>query len=221
MRILILEQQPDAPARLLAAWADARGHELQTAAVPEVDRFPPAREFDAVVSLGSEYSVHGSPQEWIARELDFLREVHALDVPILGVCFGAQALAKALGGEVGPAARPEVSWRTVESCDGGLIPPGPWFRWHYDRFTPPAGARVLVRDGDDVDAFAVKRSVGIQFHPEADEGLARMWIAEGHASLCSAGVDLDALEAQIADHGGEARRRAFDLFDRIQCWWGA
>ena len=219
MRILILEQQPDAPAQLFGEWAQARGHELEVGAVPDLDRFPPAHEFDAVVSLGSECSVHGSPHEWIAREVDYLRDVHAAGVPILGICFGAQALAKALGGEVGLADHPEVSWRTIESCDGGLIPPGPWFRWHYDRFGAPPGARVLARDRDEVDAFAVERSVGVQFHPEADIDLARIWIADGHAGLRSSGVDLDALESQIATYGGEARTRAFDLFDRIESWW--
>ncbi len=221
MRILILEQQADAPAQLFGEWAQARGHELHVAAVPQLDRFPPADEFEAVVSLGSECSVHSSPQEWIAREVEYLRDAHALGVPILGICFGAQALAKALGGEVDRAAHPEVSWRPIESCDADVIPPGPWFRWHYDRFTAPARARVLARDGDEVDAFAVKRSVGVQFHPEADAGLARMWIADGHASLRSAGVDLDLLESQIASHGAGARGRAFDLFDRIESWWRA
>ena len=221
MRILILEQQPDAPAQLLAAWSDARGHELQVAAVPQLDRLPDPAEFDAVVSLGSECSVHSSPHQWIAREVDHLRDAHARGIPLLGICFGAQALAKALGGMVGPADHPEVSWRTIESCDPGLIPPGPWFHWHYDRFTVPAGARVLARDGGEVDAFALRRSVGVQFHPEADAALARMWIADGHGSLRSAGIDLGALESQIAAHGAEARRRAFDLFDRIESWWQA
>ncbi len=224
MRILILEQQPDAPAQLLEAWADARGHDLEVAAVPQLDRLPDAEAFDAVVSLGSECSVHSSPHEWIAREVDHLRDAHARGIPVLGICFGAQALAKALGGEVGPAHpadHPEVSWRTIDSCDRSLIPPGPWFRWHYDRFTVPAGGRILARDGGEVDAFGVQRSVGVQFHPEADAALARMWIADGHSSLRSAGIDLDALESQIAAHGAEARRRAFDLFDRIESWWRA
>jgi GMP synthase-like glutamine amidotransferase len=220
VRILILEQQPDAPAQLFGEWARARGHELEIAAVPELSRFPPPRQFDAVLSLGSECSVHGSPDRWIPSEVDYLRDVHATGVPILGICFGAQALAKALGGEVGRADRPEVSWRTVDSCDGELIPPGPWFRWHYDRFTAPAGARLLARNGDEVDAFAVGRSVGVQFHPEVDVDLAERWIEDGRADLRAHGVDLDLLEAQITTHGTEARSRAFALFDRIESWWG-
>lgn len=219
MRILILEQQPDAPAQLLGDWARARGHRLEVARVPECEQLPDPAEFDAVVSLGSEHSVHGSPYAWIEREVRYLAKAHGRGLPILGICFGAQALAKAVGAEVSRAEHPEVGWRSVESCDGRLIAPGPWFRWHYDRFTAPDGACVLARDGEEVDAFAIGRSLGVQFHPEADVSLAQKWIDDGHADLRSSGVDLDVLKRQIADHGAGARERAFDLFDRIETWW--
>ena len=53
-----------------------------------------------MVALGSDRSVHASPDPWIAAQLAFLRAAHDAGVPVLGICFGAQALAAALGGRV-------------------------------------------------------------------------------------------------------------------------
>jgi GMP synthase-like glutamine amidotransferase len=219
MRILILEHEPETPGGLVEAWASARGHELDLAAVPKLERWPAPGEHDAVVSLGSDSSVHASPDPWIARELDFLAAAHAERVPVLGICFGGQALAKALGGEVRRAPRAEVSWREISSDGAELITPGPWFRWHSDRFTLPPGARLLAGSESQPDAFTLIRSLGLQFHPEVDAALAQRWIAGGRAQLAEHGIDTGGLLEEVARQAPGARERAFELLDRIAQWW--
>ncbi len=146
MRILVLEHDADAPAALLVAWAQSRGHELRVVAGRDPDGWPEIEEFDAIVSLGSEQSAVQSDVPWVAREIELLARAHQRQVPVLGICFGGQALAKALGGTVARAARREVTWRTVPSAEPELIPEGPWLFWHEDLFTLPPGARLLVRN---------------------------------------------------------------------------
>jgi GMP synthase-like glutamine amidotransferase len=218
MRILVLEHEPDAPPALLDDWARARAHELEVVAVPSLGTWPGPGDYGAVISLGSERSTHASPPPWVPRELELLRSAHASDVPVLGVCFGGQALAKALGGEVGRAANLHVEWCQINGLDR-VIMPGPWFFWHEDRFTPPSDAQLLAHDPGQAIAFASRRSLGLQFHPEADEALVRSWLDGSEARLASRGIDLARLEEEIARFAPDARRRAFAQFDRIADWW--
>ena len=79
----------------------------------------------------------------------------ALDagVGVLGVCFGGQLLAHALGGTVARSPAPEIGWREVSSAKPDLVPPGPWFQWHFDRFTTPPGGIEVARNADATQAF--------------------------------------------------------------------
>jgi GMP synthase-like glutamine amidotransferase len=219
MRILILEHERDAPAALLAEWASKRAHDMTTISVPSTPTWPDVRSYDAIVSLGSETSVHADARPWVRPELDLLGAAHVYGVPTLGICFGAQALARALGGEVRRAPRTGVRWRVIDDDPEGLITSGPWFFWHEDEFSLPPGAKLHVGTMTAVTAFTSRRSVALQFHPEADETVIASWIAGSRATLDDHGIDLEALRAQIERHARGARERAFTQFDRIAAWW--
>lgn len=221
MEILVLEHQSDVPAALFADWARERGHTLHTLAVPELERWPDPRAFNVVVSLGSDASIHASPDAWIARELEFLRNAHDSHVPVLGICFGAQALAKALGGEVSRAQSIQLEWTELDSHDRELIPPGPWLRWHEDVFTVPPGARELASADSVPLAFVQGSSVGVQFHPEVDAELAGAWIESWQRTLLEHALDDGTLRRQVALAAPGAPARASDLFDRIARLWDA
>ena len=63
---------------------------------------------------------------------------------MLGICYGGQLMSHALGGSVERAHRTEIGWYDVSSDDAELAPPGPWFEYHVDKFTPPIGAQVFA-----------------------------------------------------------------------------
>jgi GMP synthase-like glutamine amidotransferase len=217
--ILVLEHEHDVPAALFEDWARERGHVLRTLAVPELRLWPDPHAFDVVVSLGSDASVHSSPDWWIEREIEFLRSAHDTGVHVLGICFGSQALAKALGGEVSRAERIQLEWTDLETHERELIPPGPWLRWHEDVFTVPPGGRELARAGAIPLAFVQGSSVGIQFHPEVDAELASVWIESWRRKLLEHAVDDGTLRRQVQHAAPGARARALDLFDRIARLW--
>jgi GMP synthase-like glutamine amidotransferase len=220
MRILVIQHESDAPPALFGDWAAERGHVLVVRSAAVMDHsWPPPAEFDAVVSLGSEESVHASPPGWMRYELDLLSRAHHDDVPVLGICFGGQALAKALGGEVKRTPATRVLWGEAESSGPDLVLPGPWFWWHSDRFGLPPGAKLLAGTPTNPAAFAAGRSLGVQFHPEVDGELVRHWLDAGQDRLAELGVDADELERETTELAAGARARAFAQFDRVAAWW--
>lgn len=219
LRICILEHESQSPAGYLLDWARERRHRFRVLGVPEIGRWPEPDEQDVVVSLGSDCSVHASDDDWIAREIEFVRTAHDAGVPVLGICFGAQALAAALGGRVRRADAARAGWHEISSADPGLIPPGPWFRWHEDVFEVPPHARLLAGTDSEPLAFAAGRSIGLQFHPEVGAELARAWIDGGREQMAVQRIDRAALEDDVRRRSPGARERAFALFDRIAESW--
>jgi GMP synthase-like glutamine amidotransferase len=219
VNVCIIEQEPEAPGGLLTEWAQARGHGVVVLRVPDVDEWPDPREYGLIAPLGSECSVHASTDEWIPQQIDFLRSAHEAGVPVLGICFGGQALAAALGADVWKAEKDEIGWLEIEALDGGELAPGPWFVWHSDTFAFPAGAEQLARTPAAAQAFRLGNSVGLQFHPEVTPEILDMWITSGRESLERQGIDADALKARLLAEEDDHRERAFALFDTIAAGW--
>ena len=140
-------------------------------------------------------------------------------MPVLGLCFGAQALAAALGGSIQRAGRPEIGWIAVEATAAGEavdgLAPGPWFAWHEDTFTGAGRGQELARTAAGPQAFALGRSVGLQFHPEVDAAIVRSWVDGGRAQLATERIDEHALLAETEQAAPPARVRALALFDAV------
>ncbi len=132
--------------------------------------FPDLAGYDVVVPMGSVRSLTATDEidSWIFEEIDMVRAAHERGTPILGICFGAQLLATALGGSVERAPVTEIGWYEIFEHEESVNPvgPGPWFQWHHDRCKVPADAQVLAVNDNAVQLFRCERSVGTQFHPE-------------------------------------------------------
>jgi GMP synthase-like glutamine amidotransferase len=221
-RCLVIQHEPDGPVGLAGERLAHHGYELHPVLVMQSTGdghsdvvFPDPKEFDFVVSLGSVQGVYDRDAigSWIDAELACLRAAHDHGVPILGICFGGQALAAALGGTVEKAPGHEIGWYELESL-APEIPAGPWFVWHIDRFTVPPGATELARTGLCPHAFRLGRSVGLQFHPEADEVILKTWVAScGDEYFAAKEVERDSLYG-----GPERHARARESFFRMIDW---
>jgi len=208
---LVLQTQADAPAGLLARWAQRRGFALREFRTDGDEAWPDPREFDFVVALGSSATATGSGPEWVEREIEWLRAADEADVPVLGICFGAQALARALGGSVLRLPKPEVGWVTVDSNDTDRIPSGPWMEWHEDGFTLPPLAYELASNEFGVQAFCHCRHLAVQFHPEVTPAIVASWSKSDHEDMRRAGVTQQDLDP--APHAEIAAAAADVLFD--------
>lgn len=186
---------------------DVVGPRQSDSPLVEVD-FPDPGDFDVIVPLGARWSAYDDRLPWLATEMAMVRRALAGGVGVLGVCFGAQVVARALGGAVTRAPEPEIGWHHVTSGDTDLVPDGPWFQWHFDRITVPPGARVLARTDRAVQAFGLDRALGVQFHPELDEALLELWIADdADGDLARLGISAEDLRLQTAGIVDDAARR--------------
>jgi GMP synthase-like glutamine amidotransferase len=209
--ILVIEHEPNAPGGLVLDWLAERGGEVDVCH-PSA---PPDAGMEAIVVLGSRESVYDTSVPWIGEELALLRVALAEGTPVLGLCFGAQALAVAAGGEVIPARTPEIGW--VEPAGGPATMRGPWFAWHNDAIRRlPDTARELAHTDHALQAFTLGPHLGLQFHPEVTPPIADGWIDERPDAVHATGQDPLQLSASVRAHSDDLRRRAFALFDH---WW--
>ncbi len=174
-RLLVAEHGRHAPAGLLADWAAGRSLSVQTVALHAGEPLPAAPGFDAAVILGSELTAYDDTVPWLAGELAFIERMLAASVPVLGICFGAQALARVLGGRLYRLDVPEIGWAHVASERPGMAD-GPWLSWHRDAFDLPAGAVRIAANEVCVQGFCYGPHAGLQFHPEATQPIAASWL---------------------------------------------
>ena len=196
----------------MGEWAAARGAQVDVIHGPTVAAWPDPTALDSVVALGSDHSVHASRDAWVAEQVAFLRATHDAGVPVVGICFGGQALAAALGATVSRAPQTEIGWIDVDGDDGYG---GRWFTWHEDVFDLPPGAEELARAASGLQAFAVGASVGLQFHPEVTPAIVEDWLDGAPSAV----VDPEPMRSETTSTVAAARERAFALMDRIAARW--
>jgi GMP synthase-like glutamine amidotransferase len=211
MRVLVIRHHDVDSAGFIGEAFEARGAVLDTRLFPDDGPLPVIDGIDAVVVLGAISSVNDS-HAWIGVELAWLRGADEAGVPILGVCFGGQALCVISGGRVEQAPRHEIGWTMVDSVAPDLIPPGPWVEFHGDRCLLPASAEVLATNDLCVQAFALGRHLGVQFHPEVDGAQLKRWLDNGgDAEAAREGVDPAEFLAETIREEPHARTRAARL----------
>ena len=206
MRVIVIRHHDIDSAGFIGDAFEARGAELAVHLVTDDGPLPSLDGVDHVVVLGAVSSVN-DPDPWIAAELAWLRAADAAGLPVLGICFGAQALCAALGGRVEAMGRAEIGWYLVDSADPGVIPAGPWLEFHNDRCLLPSAATVLARNESGVQAFRIGRHLAVQFHPEVDGPQLKRWL-DAHTDQDLLGINPDQFLADTIREEPAARARA-------------
>jgi GMP synthase-like glutamine amidotransferase len=212
LRALILQHEQPTPAGLLLEWLSDRGIGVEHRRI-DLEEGLAVGDHDLIVSLGSEFAAFDDHIPWIPREASLLEEALRKDVPVLGLCFGAQLMTRVLGGRCYRADEAEIGWLPVRTTDADLLPEGPWFQWHFDSFELPPGATLLAESPLALQAFMVDRSLGVQFHPEVTPQIMDEWVRAYAHELDGEGVDPGALMRETLEQNGSNRERAWRLFD--------
>jgi GMP synthase-like glutamine amidotransferase len=226
VRVLFVKQDHASPSGLIGDAFEALGWDVSELVVVSEERFrspdvsvtfPAESAYDAVAFFGAAWSVYDSSKiPWITDEIAYARSLIRHGVPALGICFGGQMLAAAIGGSVERAPIPEIGWLSLASGEPSLIDEGPWLQWHFDRFLLPPGVDVLARTALATQAFAVGRTLGLQFHPEVTAEVIEAWVAADDAArLHDLGVDPQALIEQARTLADGAAARAHGLVRRF------
>jgi GMP synthase-like glutamine amidotransferase len=176
MRLAVLQHVPFEGPAAIADWAASRGVPVSIVRLYESEALPELSVFDMLAVMGGPMSVNdGAQYPWLGPELTLLREAIGASKAVLGVCLGAQMIAKALGARVYPAKQKEIGWFPVERIAAkhtlfdGIPASFMAFHWHGETFDLPAGARGLAKTAAAPNqAFAAgSRVLGLQFHMEA------------------------------------------------------
>jgi len=193
----------------------ARGYACDLVMMDSSTPTPQLDGYDVLIILGSTSSVNDTDalSAWFGRELELLEEAVRREVPIFGICFGAQALCRLFGGTVERSDAPEIGWYDVQSKDDAPIVDGPWFEFHFDRCVLPPTAQLWASSQHAVQAFAVGRNLGVQFHPEIDDVQLRDWFDADDTELPRQFASREELLAQTTQETPAARQRALELVD--------
>jgi GMP synthase (glutamine-hydrolysing) len=151
---------------------------------------------------------------FLKDESDFIAARLGAGRPTLGICLGAQLMARALGARVYPGRAKEIGWLPLTlASDAGLLAPlegQPVLHWHGDTFDLPPGAVRLASTPDcDNQAFSYGRNaLAFQFHPEAQPPGFERWLI-GHAAEIAAtkNVSVAGLRAGMSQHGAQAMKK--------------
>ena len=188
--LIVLHQELSTPGRV--------GHYLAMRGFPLDIRRP--RFGDPLPETLAEHAgavIFGGPQsandtdEFVRREIDWIKVPLAEQRPFLGICLGAQMLAKHLGARVDfhPEGKAEVGYYPLHVTDDARAVCGAWpthvYQWHREGFELPHGAALLAA-GDIFKVQAMRygsAAFGIQFHAEVTHAMMCRWTTRGHARM--------------------------------------
>ena len=214
--MLVIQHEAMTPAGLMTAWLAEQQASVDTLRIDEDARLVDPRKYDLVVSLGSELAAYDDSIPWVSREVFFLEDAIEADVPVLGLCFGAQMLARVLGAEAHRAEKPEIGWVRIETSQPDLVAEGPWFEWHFDTFTAPPGADVIARTDVGPQAYVAGRNLGVQFHPEVTAEIIEGWMQGAERQLRAVGVNPKALLDDTRRRAAEAKQSTWRLLSSFR-----
>lgn len=223
-RALVIQHDPTISLGNLEPVLVTAGYELEVVDARDADLASiDATAPDLVVVLGNDHGVYEkADRPYIAREEHWLTQRLAAERPTLGVCFGAQIMASALGGEVYRGPSTQIGYRSVELTDAGASSPVaafadvPILEWHGDTFTLPEGVTRLAGSSDYAnEAFAVGNwALAVQFHPETTTPMYERWVADGRESVVAHGLTPDQLLADDARHNERMQSASEQMLTR-------
>ena len=178
--------------------------------------FPNLDDYDLIIPLGAPWGAWDDAciGNWLQPELDWIRTAVETNKPVLGICFGGQLIARSMGGSVGRAPTCEIGWKDVWTDRPEIVPSGPWFQFHYDRWELPPGAIEIARNPLASQAFILNKSLALQFHPELIGSALQGWLDWGGRALVEKdGQDPDVMMAQTYAYEEAATARTNKLID--------
>ncbi len=179
MRIQLIEHDPEDFSRTnISLWAAEQGYRVDQIYVCNNEELPSIDSFDWLMVMGgSQHAWDIDGNAWLQKEKEFVNKSLTAGKIILGICFGAQLLAEALGGKLFPNPHREIGWYEValnrQGQESFLFQDIPssfvTFHWHSDHFALPTSCtRLAGSQATENQAFVDKERplVGLQFHPE-------------------------------------------------------
>lgn len=225
MKVLFIQHDHVSPTGPVGERFRERGFETSEILVVSEDNFgspnvafklPDFNDYDVLVPLGAPWGAWDDAciGNWLTPEIEWIKAAIDAGKPVLGICFGGQLIARAMGGSVAPGPKGEIGWTSIWSDREDLVGNGPWFQFHYDRWQLPPGAIELARNPVASQAFIYGSSLAVQFHPELNAAGLKGWLDwGGDVKVLEDGQDPEIMLAQTEAYEAAARERTYKLVD--------
>jgi GMP synthase (glutamine-hydrolysing) len=188
MKTLIIMHVPSEGPGTLGSFLVSRNANIMTVRLYDGESLPPDPSgLDAIVSMGGPMNVYEDEKyPFLAPETLFLREALGKGVPMIGICLGAQMIARAAGARITLSPKKEVGWGKVSLTEAGsedtlfqgLPPTLEVLQWHEDMFDVPEQGTLLATSEDcPHQAFRLGKAFGVQFHVEVTREMLNEWFA--------------------------------------------
>jgi GMP synthase (glutamine-hydrolysing) len=212
-KVLVIENDAAAPLGLVAQWLTANAVEFDVVKGHEAGEIPATlpEEYAGLIVLGGAMGANEDDKHtWLTAERKLLENATAADVPVLGICLGAQMLSTAIGGIAEKSPHNEVGVHTfkVSEAAAGDALFGPLVgqelrasQWHQDwiRDLPETATVLAGNEVCPVQAYRVgEKAYGFQFHPEADFEIFKSWGTDVDEVLAATGLDIHIVNEQVA-----------------------
>lgn len=188
MKVLVIMHVESEGPGTLGTFFDSKGAEIQTTRLYAGDSLPAGPgEVDSIISMGGPMNVYEEEKyPFLIEETRFLSEAVNMGKPVLGICLGAQMIAKACGARVTKSPAKEVGWGTITLTDDGskdalfrgLPEQLDVLQWHEDMFHIPDGGKLLAySEACPHQAFRYRNAIGLQFHLEVTAEILLDWFS--------------------------------------------
>jgi GMP synthase (glutamine-hydrolysing) len=218
--IAVITHVDQADVGLLIEISRERGQPSQTIRPYRGEQLPDLADVGAVVTMGGPQSAYEEHQ-YLRQEEHYLAAAVEAEVPVLGICLGAQVLSRALGGAAQPGESGlEAGLIQVKPTEAGRTElTGEFFSFHSDSMTPPGAAEVLATSARYVQAWTSGSALAVQFHPEITlRGIDSLLSIEG-PKLQRYGIDVAGMrgeaEQYFADGATDSRALLAGWLSRI------
>lgn len=149
--------------------------ELTTVSIDQP--LPKQEDADYFFIMGSPESAHDDTLPWIKHELEWLEALLKANKPMMGICFGSQIIARAMGGKAYRLEQPEIGFMPVPAQHPDWTHHGPWLNFHFDTFDLPDHVELLGATSEAKQSYRWGNCWAVQFHPEIDTEMFDTWIA--------------------------------------------
>lgn len=193
---------------------------------PPRDNLAQAADAKLLVVMGGPISVNDVGRfRYLGDEVELIRKRNERGLPTLGICLGAQLIARALGATVAPMPGPEIGWAPLTLTEAGVATPlrhltSPVLHWHGEAFELPSGCPSLASTSKCPNqAFAVgAHTLALQFHIEVAEDHLERWLVGHIHELDHVGVPVAKLRDDARRYAAKATAEGADL---LSDWWSA
>jgi len=197
MKFLVIQHLDIEPPALIGEVIREAGHQLTTIRLDQGEILPAdCSAFDGLIIMGGPQSANDD-SDYIQAEIAWVKQAQQRGLPMLGICLGAQIMARAAGADITPSPVRELGWfpvyHTVENDPlfAGMPEGMAVFQWHGETFSL-TDAMTLIATHPQVPAQAFRlgrAQYGLQFHVEVSEAIIEMWIAHGESEREALGIE--------------------------------